>query len=73
MLEHFRPHRVPVPDLEQRDEKTYGTQRYRCRPSKLTTGEIDTILRQPNRTLRELADNLGVSHETVRTIRKGRW
>lgn len=73
MLEHFRPCRVPVPDLIQSERTPGGTQRYRCRPSKLTNDEIDTILRQPNRPLRELAGNLGVSHETVRTIRKRRW
>lgn len=65
MLERFRPRRVLVPDLVPREE----TPRGRCRPGKLTPDQLKDIQQQPHRTLRELVEAYGVSHETMRATR----
>lgn len=70
MLEHFRPRRIRVPDSVQREETPPGTHRYRCQRRKLTLREIDAIRRTNDQTLRELAVDFGVSHETIRAVRR---
>jgi len=70
LLEHFRPRKVPVPDLVPRKRTPRGTERYRCRPRKLTADQFKAIQQRPYQTLRELAAEYGVSHETIRAARQ---
>lgn len=67
-----QPVRVPVPHLMPREGTPRGTQRYRSRPRKLTPDLLKEIQQQPHRTLRELAEAYGVSHETIRAARRVR-
>ncbi len=66
----IHPVRVAVPDLLPREGTLFGTQCYRSRPRKLTPDQLKAIQRRPHRTLRELAAEYGVSHETIRAARR---
>ena len=71
MLELFAPRRIAVPDLRprQRRHRCGSGARYSVRARKLTPAEESTLRAlAATRSLRALAADFGVSHETVRTI-----
>jgi DNA-binding CsgD family transcriptional regulator len=71
--------RIPIPDFRPDRPVTYtprngtASQRYRSRPSKLTPVQVTAIRALAHsQTLRAIAGEFGVSHETVRqAIRTG--
>ena len=71
MLELFAPRRIAVPDLRprRRRHRSGSGARYSVRARKLTPAE-DSTLRAlaATRSLRSLAAEFGVSHETVRAV-----
>ena len=73
MLELFAPCRVPVPDLRpghHRDQVVCGSRlRYARRARKLTPADESAIRALfQTKSLRSLAADFGVSHETVRRV-----
>ena len=67
--------RIPFPDLRpRRDRVPCGSGgRYRCRTRKLTPAEEAAIRALVGtRSLRTLAADFGVSHETIRAVLRGR-
>ncbi len=71
MLEFFAPRRVAVPDLRERSRQVVcgSGRRYARRGRKLTHTE-DAAIRAlaQTKSLRSLAADFGVSHETIRAI-----
>ena len=72
MIELFRARRIIIPGpREQQEAVTSGRSRYqRPRPCKLSAEEMEEIQRLPANSLRAIGEEYGVSHETVRTIRR---
>ena len=71
MLELFAPRRVAVPDFRTLSRRRPGGSgvRYSVRARKLTPAEESTIRAlAATKSLRSLATDFGVSHETVRTV-----
>ena len=70
MLELFAPRRVTVPDLRPSRRHRCGSGlRYSTRAKKLTSADESAIRAfAGTRSLRSLAADFGVSHETVRAI-----
>ncbi len=74
MLELFAPRRVAVPDFRSLPcRRPCGSGvRYSFRARKLTPGEESTIRAlAATKSLRSLAADFGVSHETVRAVIQG--
>ena len=73
MIELLTPRRVPLADFRLPCYCAAGNpgERYSRRSKKLTEQDIDTIQRTNGRTLRDLATEYGVSHETIRATRLG--
>ena len=74
MLELFTARRVAIPDLRALPRRRRGgsSGRYALRARKLTPAEASTI--RPlagSKSLRSLAADFGVSHETIRAIVRG--
>ena len=75
VLELFAPRRVAVPDLRPRQRRRHcgSGARYSVRARKLTPAEESTLRAlAATRSLRALAADFGVSHETVRAVVRGR-
>ncbi len=70
MLELFAPRRVAVPDFRPRRRRRCGAGlRYSLRAKKLTLAEEAAIRAfAASKSLRSLAADFGVSHETVTEI-----
>ena len=71
MLELFAPRRVAIPDLrpDQCRHHSGSGARYSVRTRKLTAAEESTTRALAGtKSLRKLAAELGVSHETVRAV-----
>ena len=70
MLELLAPRRVVVPDLRPRSRRRCGSGvRYSLRAGKLTPAEETSVRALAgSRSLRALAAEFGVSHETVRAV-----
>ena len=69
MLELFAPRRVVVPDFRPRPRRCGSGLRYSLRGKKLTPAEESEIRALAStKSLRSLAADFGVSHETVRTV-----
>ncbi len=73
MLELFAPRRVAVLDFRPRRRHRCGTGlRYSLRVKKLTPDqEAEVRAFAGTRSLRSLAADFGVSHETVRSVLRG--
>ena len=74
MLELFAPRRVVVPDLRPlpRRRRCGSGARYSVRARKLSPAEEAAVRAlAATRSLRALAADFGVSHETVRAVLRG--